>query len=48
MVTIESQVRISYKIKQDNGEEFNYTLCEPWIKSLLGHNLKNQEYFKTK
>jgi len=48
MVIIESQVQISYKIKQSNGEEFNYTLCEPWIKSLLGYNLKNQEYFKTK
>ncbi len=46
-VTIESQVIISYKTKQDNGEEFDYTSCEPWIKSWLGHNLKNQEYFKT-
>jgi hypothetical protein len=48
MVKIENQVRISYKIKQNSGEEFNYTLCEPWIKSLLRHNLKNQEYFKIK
>jgi hypothetical protein len=48
MVIIENQARISCKIKQDNNEKFDCTLCEPWIKTLLGHNLKSQKDCKTK
>jgi hypothetical protein len=39
---------ISCKIKQENGEEFDYTLCEPWIKVLFKHNLETQKNFVTK
>ncbi len=47
MVIIENQAQFFCKIKQDNNEKFDCTLCEPWIKTLLGHSLKSQEDFKT-
>jgi hypothetical protein len=42
MVTIESQPYISYKIRQ------NCTLCEPWVKELLGQGLISQKNYKVK
>jgi hypothetical protein len=41
MVIAKSEALISYKIKQDGNDEFNYVLCDPWIESLLRHKLGN-------
>ncbi len=42
MVETHKEPRIFCKIKQENGENFDNTLCEPWIKVLLKHNLEIQ------
>jgi hypothetical protein len=47
-ICLETQVQISCMIKQENGDEYNCVLCDPWIKSLLGHKLVNPKDFKTK
>jgi hypothetical protein len=41
MVNAKSETLISYKIKQDGNDEFNYVLCDLWIESLLIHKLGN-------
>jgi hypothetical protein len=41
IVTAKNETLISYKIKQNGGDEFNYVLCDPWIESLLRHKLGN-------
>jgi hypothetical protein len=48
MVETHREPCISCKIKQENGEEFDCTLCEPWIKVLLKHSLETQKNFITK
>jgi hypothetical protein len=48
MVTAKSEALISYKIKQDGNDEFNYVLCDPWIESLLRHKLGNVENIGSK
>jgi hypothetical protein len=48
MVFTQSQPRITYKIKSANNEEFDYTLCDPCIKPLLGHKLINFKDFISK
>jgi hypothetical protein len=39
MVASKSQPCISYKIKHESGEDFDYVLHDPWIKLLFGHDL---------
>ncbi len=48
MVTAKSEALISYKIKQDGDDEFNYMLYDPWIKSLLRHKLGNVKHIGSK
>jgi hypothetical protein len=43
MVIAKREALISYQIKQDGDDEFNYVLCDPWIESLLRHKLGNVE-----
>jgi hypothetical protein len=39
VVSAQFQPRIACKIKQINGENFDCTLCDPWIEPLLKHKL---------
>jgi hypothetical protein len=48
MVHLRTQAWISCKIKQDNGDECDYMLCDPWIEFLLGHKFMNFEDFRIK
>jgi len=48
MVTAKSETLISYKIKQDGDDEFNYVLCDLWIESLLRHKLGNVKNIRSK
>ncbi len=48
MVETHREPRISCKIKQENVEEFDCTLCEPWIKVLLKHSLENSKKIHNK
>jgi len=46
IIVVESQPQISFKIKQKNGNDYEYIFKKSWIKSLLSHDLINPEYLK--
>ncbi len=48
MVHLRTQTSISCKIKQDNGDECDCVLCDPWIEFLLEHKLMSLEDFRIK
>jgi hypothetical protein len=43
---MQTQAQIACKIKQENNREFDYVLCDLWIKALLDHDLGTLEDFK--
>jgi len=46
IVVVESQPQISFKIKQKNGDDYEYILKKSWIKSLFSHDLINPKNLK--
>jgi hypothetical protein len=48
VVFAQFQPCIACKIKQVSDEEFNCTLCDPWIKPLLRHKFISFEDFRSK
>jgi hypothetical protein len=48
VVFTQFQPHIICKIKQVSGEEFDCTLCDPWIEPLLRHKFISLEDFRSK
>ncbi len=46
IVLTQTQAQIACKIKQENNCEFDYVLCDLWIKTLIDHDLGTPEDFK--
>ncbi len=46
IVLFRSESRISYKIKQETCEKYNYIILGPWIESLVSQSLGTVDEYK--